>query len=78
MDGCSEIKPEHVKKFLRLAKGLDTLMKQIWEYHPEANIYLQEDSLILMKGPTHDDAEDPLFENVVAQQWVRGSGGGGW
>lgn len=77
----SEIKPEHIKKFERLAKDLDKLMREICAYNPEAELY-DEDcwNFNLMKGPTHtdDNYQRPIHTNVVAMVTVFKSSGGGW
>ena len=77
----NEIKPEHVKRFRKLAKQLDKLMREICDYNPEANLYIEDSwNFNLMKGPTHtnDRGQQPLHENVVAHELVFQAGGGGW
>jgi hypothetical protein len=54
-------------------------MRRIQEYEPEARYYLQEDSMLLMVGPSHDDErEQPLLENEADGVVLIGSSGGAW
>jgi len=49
------IKKKHINKFIKLANELDTLIKEIKEYCPEAQYYVSVETLNLMNGETHDD-----------------------
>lgn len=49
----NEIKPEHIKKFEKLAREMNKLMGEITVYNREANFYLEDaGNAHLMKGPT--------------------------
>ena len=77
----NDIKPEHIKKFRKLAKQLNNLMQEICEYNPEAELYVEDSwNFNLMKWPTHDDsrAQRPQHGNVVAHELVFKSSCGGW
>ncbi len=76
-----EIKPEHIKKFRKLAKEMDKLMREICAYNPEANLYIEDsNNANLMKGPSHDDSRNAmaLHDNVVAHEYIYNTSGGGW
>jgi hypothetical protein len=78
-EGRVEIKTTHRRKFIRIIEDLKCLMEEIWEYCPDANIYLQEDDFNLMKGPSHVGYRDqPVYDNSVALVTIPKSGGGGW
>ena len=75
------VRAVHLKRFIRLAAGLDQILQEIREYEAEANIYLEDSgNFNLLVGPSHSDATDPKpqFQNVAYCVNVRHSGGGGW
>jgi hypothetical protein len=75
----SDIRPEDIKAFKRHAKALATLIIRIRTYSPEANLYLDDDNLNLMKGPSHSDSGyRPLYENSVESINIPHASGGGW
>ena len=77
----SEIRPEHIKKFRKLAREMDKLMREICTYNEEANLYVEDSwNANLMKGPTHDDSRysRALQENVAATETIFKASGGGW
>jgi hypothetical protein len=75
-----EITPGQIKRFRNAIKALNKLMAEIKEKYPDANYYLQEDSMHLMIGKTHSDApgEKAQRENSACAEWLPGSGGGAW
>jgi len=78
---CSNrILPKHLKRFRKACSELNAVMRRIQEYEPDANYYLQEDRLLLLVGPSHDDYRDgsPLRENEVDGVRLVGSSGGAW
>jgi|WetSurMetagenome_2_1015567.scaffolds.fasta_scaffold884152_2 hypothetical protein len=78
------IKDEHIKRFTALIGDLNTLIAQIRKYCPEANYYLQEDTMCLMTGPSHDDARlqgslgGACTDRVVAMVRMPHADGGAW
>lgn len=42
------------------------------------HIYLAEDTLNLLSGPSHDDSQTPRQDRVVEQVYIPGAGGGDW
>lgn len=73
-----EIKKRHRTKFIKLANELDELLKEIREYNSEANYYVGNDELCLMKGETHDNNCSAIRENVSESKWICGLSGGDW
>lgn len=77
--GMDDIKPEHIKKFQKLAREMDKLMREICEYNPKAELYIEDSwNANLMKGPAHDERGRPLQENVVVCKNIFRASGGGW
>ena len=76
------IKPNHIKKFKKICKDLNSLISQIQKYNPEANYYLANDWLNLMKGPSHDNSNPMRIEeshdNVVEAIRIKSADGGDW
>lgn len=64
--------PQDVAKFKRAAKALAALGKR------GIFLYLANDTLHLMKGPSHDENFRPLQSNVVESVNIPNSGGGDW
>ena len=61
-----------IRKFRRAAKALAELGRE--GFH----IYLEEDHLNLMVGPSHDDGGSPNKHHAREMVTVPLSGGGGW
>lgn len=80
MSGDHNIQEKHIRKFQSLCRQLNALIVQIRKDEPKANLYLQEDSMCLMKAESHsaDVAGRPQQENVVEQVLMRHAGGGAW
>ena len=70
------------KRFVEICKELDSLMKRIRKYNPEANLYAAGGGeLYLMNGPSHNDNEfgcPALQENIVESESVESLDGGDW
>lgn len=72
------IKPEHLKKFMRLCAGLNKLMDDIHDYCPDAEYYLANDNFHLLKGPSHTGLGLAHRENSVVCRLIRTASGGDW
>jgi hypothetical protein len=78
------IQEKHIRRFRRLARDMDKLLKEIDAYCPGANLYLQESTWHLMIGPSHESRPDRIGQDVarpersVANEFVAFSGGGAW
>lgn len=72
------IKKRDIESFVKAANRLNAIMERIREYNSQANYYLANDTLNLMKGPSHDDKTDPLRDNVVESVRIKSVGGGDW
>jgi hypothetical protein len=72
------IKKEDIRKFVRLANGLNALIQSIMEYEPEAEYYVGNGLLNLLVGPSHDEHTQPLYENVALYAYVKSMDGGSW
>lgn len=72
------LNPNHTRRFRRLVRELNKLREDVAAEGFDANWYLDDDTLNLMGGPTHDDRSKPLQENVSISATLNRSGGGGW
>lgn len=77
-DQAERIELRHQKRFDRITRQLEDLLTEVREYEPEANYYLANDTLNLMIGPSHDDREHALHENVALSRTIPGIDGGDW
>jgi cation transport regulator ChaC len=68
----TEPTPQDIVKFKRAASVLAALGKR------GIHLYLANDVLHLMKGPTHDENFRPLQNNVVQSVTIPNAGGGDW
>lgn len=76
-----EIRLEDVRAFLSHARALARLVARMRCYSPHAQLYMQEDSLHLMIGPSHVSGgwnEKPVREHSIESVHIPFSGGGGW
>jgi hypothetical protein len=75
-----EISQATIRKFKRACAMLNAVVREARETCPGANLYLAEDQMNLMRGPSHDDGYNPyaLHENVVCGVHIVGAGGGDW
>ncbi len=65
-------------RFEKACAELNAVLREARKTEPEANYYLQEDTLHLMKGESHDKQEKPVHSNSVADVHIPHSGGGAW
>jgi hypothetical protein len=61
-----------ISKFERAAKALDELGRAGFR------LYLANDTLNLMTGPSHDDNGHSQQDRVKAEYSIRGASGGDW
>lgn len=54
-DLLKDLNPNHKRRFLRLMSSLQDLILDVQETYPEANYYVQEDSVLLMLGDSHSN-----------------------
>lgn len=66
------------KRFVAICEELNDLLREIRVKSPEANYYLAEDSLHLMKGESHSLGGKPIHANSVESVRIAHSGGGDW
>lgn len=75
------IKPEHIARFRKLARGMDKLMREICEYNQKAELYIEDSwNANLMRGPAHSESRGnkALHENVAAHEIIYRASGGAW
>jgi hypothetical protein len=73
------IKEKDIRDFEKCCRKLSEIMRRIQEYCPEANGYLDDDTMNLMCGPAHTGVSDnPMHENVVTEVSMPDFNGGGW
>lgn len=74
-----KIKIKHIRKFEKLANQMSDLLKEIREYSPEANMYLEDaGNWNLLIGHSHNDKCQAMRQNIVITVRVPHSEGGGW
>jgi len=67
------------KRFIKLVEGLNDLLEEVRKTEPQANYYLEEDSLHLMKGESHTSGRGVAQrDNSVVSVLLSHSGGGAW
>jgi len=64
------------KRLLRLVGGLNTLLREVQQDHPDAEWYLCSNSLCLMSGPSHEGTGISRPDRVMVSTTLRHSGGG--
>lgn len=70
--------PALMRRFRRACKELNAIVKEAQKVYPGANLYLAEDQLNLLRGPSHDARHQACQENVLDSVWLPGAGGGDW
>ena len=71
--------PNFEKKFEKLTKGLETLMKEVRKYFPDAHYYSANEGICLLLGRSHDDCGEPQQELEAADGGLAGMlNGGDW
>ena len=74
------IRDADIKLFVKHAKALNRVIKQIQQYHPEVSLYNTPRLLHLMSGETHSAGATavPQHNNVVASVAIDTLTGGDW
>jgi hypothetical protein len=69
---------EHRRRFLRLAERMNTLLREIRAYCPEANLYVEDSgNWHILSGDSHE-GDDPCRDRSMARADVWHSSGGAW
>lgn len=68
------------RKFVRTCNSLREILRDCKKIWPEAELYLNEDTLHLMKGQSHFDDRKMRAqqENSLWSETIHGIGGGAW
>lgn len=75
----AELKPQHERRFSRIARSMEKLLLDVREYIPDANLYLEDQgNWNLLSGDSHDERGRMRQDRVMAWEPVRFTGGGGW
>ena len=83
-ESAERVRPEHRRKFGRACRALADVITAVREYEPAANLYLQEDTMYLMIGPSHDDNHEmhglasARIDNSACSMRIPHSDGGAW
>jgi len=67
-----------IKRFDRNCHALKATLKEVVKIYPDANLYLANDMLNLMKGPAQTGGGDSHPENVITSNLIPGMDGGDW
>lgn len=76
--------PKAISTFKKHVDGLNALLKEIRKEFPDANYYLDEESLRLLLGSSHegsgyvDGTGDRRQDRIACAEILTRSGGGGW
>ncbi|MDW7612078.1 hypothetical protein, partial [Acinetobacter baumannii] len=76
-DCLNQADPNFEKRFKRLTKGLEKLIKDIRKSFPDANYYSANDGLLLMLGESHSNSGSPQQELVAADGGLKSMLSGG-
>lgn len=74
----SPIPQRLVKKWERAVKRVSAVMEEICDVCPYAQHYQQEDTAILLYGPSHEGLGDTQQQREQASVRIRNSDGGAW
>lgn len=78
-DEAPALTPAQMRRFTRCMNELNALIADIRKTHPEANYYLEEGSMLILSGPSHDGPTlRPHKERKMALHQLHYSGGGAW
>lgn len=83
-DACdllNELDPKIKKRFLKACKDLSKIVDDVRTKYPDANIYVQEDSPLLLLGDSHTISNGISHQEMVAcdsSALVGKIDGGGW
>ena len=67
-----------IKKFMRNATSLKTTLDQIRSIDPDYNLYLEEDTMYLLNGQSHDENWKACQDRSVVSIHIPGTSGGAW
>jgi hypothetical protein len=78
-DAADAVPEKHERRFTKIANDMDNLLREIREYIPDANMYLEDSgNWNLMTGDGHDEEEGPRHDRVAVFVRVPHTGGGAW
>jgi hypothetical protein len=81
-DLLNELDPKIEKKFLKACKDLSKIVDEVRKKYPDANIYVQEDTPILLIGNSHSmdsiGTAYPEMEACSSHALIGKIDGGGW
>ena len=67
------------RRFAQLVRGLNDLIADIRKDYPEANYYLEESTMIVLSGQSHEGANlRRRRDRIMATEQLHYSGGGAW
>ena len=73
------MKTEHRIRFLRLVSGMNRLISEIREDHPESQYYLVGGCLNILSGDSHEGSRcSARRDRVLVSTTLDRSGGGDW
>lgn len=74
-----DITQKQKRKIEKAINSLNEVMEELTASMPEAQYYLEDcANFYVMKGKTHDNNNEPIFDNVIYSLQLHGSSGGGW
>lgn len=75
----ADLTDAQARKFLRLVRGLNDLLREVRETIPEANYYMEgEAGLYMLSGDSHDDAGRARNDRVLINGPMPHASGGAW
>ena len=74
----NEISEKDIKTFRNIAKKLAAFSRDISDRYPGAQLYLEEDTLHLLSGDSHDDNGRARQDRIIESVWIPKAGGGAW
>lgn len=81
-DDSALLRPEHRRRFERALRDLNKLIAEVREYVPEANYYLQDNSMHILSGEPHDgmgtSREVARVDRSMASEVLHHGSGGAW
>lgn len=80
IEPAEQLDAVRARRFRTLVRGLNALLVDVRSDWPEANYYLQEDSLHILSGPSHEGGARAVAQEhrELISETLRHSGGGGW
>lgn len=82
-EAMTKLTKRQIAKFEKLIEGLNKLIVEIREKHPEAEYYLENgDSFYILSGPSHESdgtgGLDAQLDRVLAHNLLKHGGCGAW